>query len=150
LHATDPASVYLSVLARSAESTLSDVADAMYARRSLVRWMAMRRTPTVASFAPPRPGHGQADTTVGNRSHAGEGKAYRRSNPNRSNTTSPAAGWSGSGRRRSTTCSGGPNGARTPPVTHSRASRSRRSTCRASLGSSSRALARTMTSSPTR
>jgi integrase/recombinase XerD len=33
LHATDPASVYLSVLARSAASTLSDVADAMYARR---------------------------------------------------------------------------------------------------------------------
>ncbi|HET6865558.1 MAG TPA: winged helix DNA-binding domain-containing protein [Solirubrobacteraceae bacterium] len=44
LHATDPASVYLSVLARSATTTLSDVADAMYERRSLVRWMAMRRT----------------------------------------------------------------------------------------------------------
>jgi hypothetical protein len=44
LHATDPASVYLSVLARSATSTLADVADAMYERRSLVRWMAMRRT----------------------------------------------------------------------------------------------------------
>lgn len=44
LHATDPASVYLSVLARSAASTLEDVADAMYERRSLVRWMAMRRT----------------------------------------------------------------------------------------------------------
>jgi hypothetical protein len=44
LHATDPASVYLSVLARSAVSTLADVADAMYERRSLVRWMAMRRT----------------------------------------------------------------------------------------------------------
>ena len=44
LHATDPASVYLSVLARSAASTLSDVADAMYARRTLVRWLAMRRT----------------------------------------------------------------------------------------------------------
>jgi hypothetical protein len=44
LHATDPASVYLSVLARSAASTLGDVADAMYARRSLLRWMAMRRT----------------------------------------------------------------------------------------------------------
>ncbi len=44
LHATDPASVYLSVLARSAASTLTDVADAMYARRSVVRWMAMRRT----------------------------------------------------------------------------------------------------------
>ena len=44
LHATDPASVYLSVLARSAASTLADIAEAMYERRSLVRWMAMRRT----------------------------------------------------------------------------------------------------------
>lgn len=44
LHATDPASVYLSVLARSATSTLADVSDAMYNRRTLVRWMAMRRT----------------------------------------------------------------------------------------------------------
>ena len=44
LHATDPASVYLSVLARSATSTLADVAAAMYDRRELVRWMAMRRT----------------------------------------------------------------------------------------------------------
>jgi hypothetical protein len=44
LHATDPASVYLSVLARSAASTLADVAAAMYERRGLVRWMAMRRT----------------------------------------------------------------------------------------------------------
>ncbi len=44
LHATDPASVYLSVLARSATAALRDVAEAMYERRSLVRWMAMRRT----------------------------------------------------------------------------------------------------------
>jgi hypothetical protein len=44
LHATDPASVYLSVLARSATSTLADVSAAMYERRTLVRWMAMRRT----------------------------------------------------------------------------------------------------------
>lgn len=44
LHASDPASVYLSVLARSRASTLADVADAMYERRTLVRWMAMRRT----------------------------------------------------------------------------------------------------------
>ncbi|MDQ1650015.1 MAG: hypothetical protein QOG60_2072 [Frankiaceae bacterium] len=44
LHATDPASVYLSVLARSSTSVLADVAAAMYERRSLVRWMAMRRT----------------------------------------------------------------------------------------------------------
>jgi hypothetical protein len=44
LHASDPASVYLSVLARSATSTLADVSAAMYERRTLVRWMAMRRT----------------------------------------------------------------------------------------------------------
>jgi hypothetical protein len=44
LHASDPASVYLSVLARSTASTLADVADAMYERPNLVRWMAMRRT----------------------------------------------------------------------------------------------------------
>ncbi len=44
LHATDPASVYLSVIARSAGTTLEDVSAAMYQRRSLVRWMAMRRT----------------------------------------------------------------------------------------------------------
>ncbi len=36
--------MYLSVLARSATSTLGDVSDAMYEQRSLVRWMAMRRT----------------------------------------------------------------------------------------------------------
>ncbi|MGH3438646.1 MAG: winged helix DNA-binding domain-containing protein [Sciscionella sp.] len=44
LHATDPASVYLSVLARSSAATLTDVANALYERRSLVRWLAMRRT----------------------------------------------------------------------------------------------------------
>jgi hypothetical protein len=44
LHATDPASVYLSVLARSASSTVADVYGAMYEQRVLVRWMAMRRT----------------------------------------------------------------------------------------------------------
>ena len=44
LHATDPASVYLSVLARSTATTIDDVAAAMYRRRKLVRWMAMRRT----------------------------------------------------------------------------------------------------------
>ncbi len=44
LHATDPASVYLSVLARSAATTIAEVSEAMYGRRALVRWMAMRRT----------------------------------------------------------------------------------------------------------
>jgi len=44
LHATDPASVYLSVLGRVESATIADVADAMYTRRSLVRMLAMRRT----------------------------------------------------------------------------------------------------------
>ncbi len=44
LHATDPATVYLSVLARSAASTLTDVSAALYDDRSLLRMMGMRRT----------------------------------------------------------------------------------------------------------
>ncbi|WP_203830362.1 winged helix DNA-binding domain-containing protein [Actinoplanes palleronii] len=44
LHATDPATPFLSVLARSRTTTIADIVDAMYARRSMVRWMAMRRT----------------------------------------------------------------------------------------------------------
>lgn len=44
LHATDPATVYLSALARLAEPTLAEVAAALYERRSLVRVLAMRRT----------------------------------------------------------------------------------------------------------
>jgi hypothetical protein len=42
LHATEPASVHLAVLARSSTSALSDAA--LHQRRSLVRWMGMRRT----------------------------------------------------------------------------------------------------------
>lgn len=44
LHATDPATVYLSVLARCPGATLKDVARVMYDDRELVRMMAMRRT----------------------------------------------------------------------------------------------------------
>lgn len=44
LHATDPATVYLSVLARCPELTVGDVARALYDDRRLVRMMAMRRT----------------------------------------------------------------------------------------------------------
>ncbi len=44
LHATDPATVYLSVLARCGQLSIADVAAAMYERRSLVRMLAMRRT----------------------------------------------------------------------------------------------------------
>jgi hypothetical protein len=44
LHATDPATVYLSVAARSAELTPDDVTRALYGERSLVRMLGMRRT----------------------------------------------------------------------------------------------------------
>ena len=44
LHATDPATVYLSTLVRAGALTLEDVATAMYDERSLVRLLAMRRT----------------------------------------------------------------------------------------------------------
>jgi hypothetical protein len=44
LHATDPGSVVLSVFARGRAVALGDVLAAMYERRTLVRWMAMRRT----------------------------------------------------------------------------------------------------------
>lgn len=44
LHATDPATVYLSTLARGRDLTIAGLQEAMYSRRTLVRWMAMRRT----------------------------------------------------------------------------------------------------------
>jgi hypothetical protein len=44
LHATDPATVYLSTLARAKKLSLQDVATAMYDDRSLIRLLAMRRT----------------------------------------------------------------------------------------------------------
>lgn len=44
LHATDPATVYLSVLARCPDLTVDDVARELYDERRLVRMMAMRRT----------------------------------------------------------------------------------------------------------
>jgi hypothetical protein len=44
LHATDPASVYLSVGARSADLAPADVAAALYDDRTLIRMLGMRRT----------------------------------------------------------------------------------------------------------
>ncbi len=44
LHATDPATVYLSLQQRVAGFTLADLDDALYLRRSLVRLLGMRRT----------------------------------------------------------------------------------------------------------
>ncbi len=48
LHATDPATVYLSVLARCPSATIAEVASAMYDEHALVRLTAMRRTLFVA------------------------------------------------------------------------------------------------------
>ncbi|MEU8901674.1 winged helix DNA-binding domain-containing protein [Nocardia sp. NPDC048505] len=48
LHATDPATVYLSTGARSLELTPADVERALYEERSLLRMLAMRRTMFVA------------------------------------------------------------------------------------------------------
>jgi hypothetical protein len=44
LHATDPATVYLSVWARVDDVTVEDVDEALYADRGLVKHMGMRRT----------------------------------------------------------------------------------------------------------
>jgi hypothetical protein len=44
LHATDPATVFLSVLARSTRATIASIEAALYEQRSLVRMLAMRRT----------------------------------------------------------------------------------------------------------
>jgi hypothetical protein len=44
LHATDPATVYLSAWARVDDMTVSDLERSLYAERSLVKHLAMRRT----------------------------------------------------------------------------------------------------------
>ncbi|MET8295023.1 winged helix DNA-binding domain-containing protein [Streptomyces sp. NPDC005180] len=44
LHATDPASVYLSVAARMARPSVADLERALYTDRSLLRMLCMRRT----------------------------------------------------------------------------------------------------------
>ncbi|MEV0130686.1 winged helix DNA-binding domain-containing protein [Dactylosporangium sp. NPDC050688] len=44
LHATDPATVYLSVAARQPTTTTAGIDDALYTRRSVLRMLGMRRT----------------------------------------------------------------------------------------------------------
>jgi hypothetical protein len=44
LHATDPASVFLSLHARTGPSSVADIEHALYVERSLVRMLGMRRT----------------------------------------------------------------------------------------------------------
>lgn len=54
LHATDPATVYLSVLARSRAATLADIHEAMYGRRALAPWCAGWRCDARCSSSPAR------------------------------------------------------------------------------------------------
>lgn len=51
LHATDAATVYLSTAARLAAPTVTDVTDALYTRRTLLRMLGMRRTMFVVPTA---------------------------------------------------------------------------------------------------
>ncbi|WP_037359351.1 winged helix DNA-binding domain-containing protein [Amycolatopsis orientalis] len=51
LHATDPASVYLSAWARVHAMSVADVEDALYTRRTLLRILGMRRTVFVTDLA---------------------------------------------------------------------------------------------------
>ena len=44
LHATDPATIYLAVVARGAGLAVADVDDALFERRTMLRTLAMRRT----------------------------------------------------------------------------------------------------------
>jgi hypothetical protein len=44
VHATDPATPFLSILARTTSTTVDEILRAMYTDKSLIRWMAMRRT----------------------------------------------------------------------------------------------------------
>lgn len=49
LHATDPASIFLSAHARAPGTTVGDIEDALFVDRALMRTLAMRRTLFVAS-----------------------------------------------------------------------------------------------------
>lgn len=67
LHATDPATVYLSVLARCPSAQLDDVSAAMYDDRSLVKLIAMRRTMFVAPYEFVPVVHAAAGVEIGRR-----------------------------------------------------------------------------------
>jgi hypothetical protein len=68
LHATDPATVYLSAWARVEDMQVADMDRALYVDRSLVKQLAMRRT----LFAFPRETLGLAQAAAGNRVAATE------------------------------------------------------------------------------
>jgi len=70
LHATDPATVYLSAWARVEDMTVSDLEHALYVDRSLVKHLAMRRT----TFVFPREVLASAQAGASNRVADGEGR----------------------------------------------------------------------------
>ncbi len=80
VHATDPATVYLSLLARCPDATLDDISTALYEDRTMVKLIGMRRTMFVAptGFAPVV--HSAAGRAIGQRlrrqliQHLGEWK----------------------------------------------------------------------------
>src|SRR5688572_14138502 len=65
LHATDPATVYLSVLARAGALSLADVGRQLYDEGALVRLMAMRRTLFVVPAETAAVVHAAASAGVG-------------------------------------------------------------------------------------
>lgn len=74
LHATDPATVYLSAWARVAGMTVPDLERALYVDRSLVKHLAMRRT----LFVFPRAVMGVAQAGAADRVAAGERRRLAR------------------------------------------------------------------------
>lgn len=74
LHATDPATVYLSAWARVERMTVPHVETALYADRSLVKHLAMRRT----LFVFPRASLGAVQSAASARVAAAEGRRLAR------------------------------------------------------------------------
>jgi hypothetical protein len=74
LHATDPATVYLSAWARVDDMTVADLDRALYTRRSLVKHLAMRRT----LFVFPAAGLDVAQAAVSARIAAAESRRLAR------------------------------------------------------------------------
>jgi hypothetical protein len=65
LHATDPATVYLSAWARSVDFTVTAMDDALYGARTLLRMLAMRRTMFVVPVEDAPVLHAAAAVAVG-------------------------------------------------------------------------------------
>lgn len=88
LHATDPATVYLSARARADGMTVADLDRALYGRRSLVKHMAMRRT----LFVFPAAGLDVAQAAVSTRIATAESRRLARE-VERAGLYDDGAGW---------------------------------------------------------